>query len=41
MVADGADVGDLGADHDVAAVAAFPYLLFSLGEDLFGLDVVQ
>ena len=41
MVAEGADVGGLGADDDVAAVAAFPHLHFAFGEDLFGLDVVQ
>ena len=41
MVADGADLGGLGADHDVAAVAAFPHLNLALGKDLFGFDVVQ
>ena len=41
MVADGADVGSLGADDDVAAVAAFPHLHFALGKNFFGLDVVQ
>ena len=35
MVADGADVGSLGADYDVAAVAAFPHLHLALGKDLF------
>ena len=41
MVADGADIGGLGADDDMAAVAAFPHLHLALGEDLLGLDVVQ
>ena len=41
MVADGADLGGLGADDDVAAVAAFPHLHLALGEDRLGLDVVQ
>ena len=41
MVADGADLGGLGADDDVAAVAAFPHLHFALGKDFFGLNVVE
>ena len=41
VVADGADLGSLGADDDMAAVAAFPHLDFALGKDLFGLDVMQ
>ena len=41
MVADGADVGSGSADHDVAAVAAFPYLDFALGEDSGGLDILE
>ena len=41
MVADGADFGSGGADHDVAAVAAFPHLDFALCEDFFHLNVLQ
>ena len=41
MGAGGADVGGLGAYHDVAAVAAFPHLDLALGEDSGGLHVVQ
>ena len=41
MVADGADLGSLGADDDVTAVAAFPHLHFALSKDFFGLDVMQ
>ena len=41
MVADGADLGGLGADDDVAAVAAFPHFHFALGKDFFGLNVVE
>ncbi len=41
VVADRADLGGLGADDDVAAVATFPDVHLALGEDLLGLDVVQ
>ena len=41
MGADGAEHGGLGADDDVAAVAALPHLDGALLEDLLGLDVVQ
>lgn len=41
VVADWADIGDFGADHDVTAVAALPYLLLVLDEDLLDLNVVK
>ena len=41
VVAGGADVGGLGADDDVAAVAAFPDLDLALFKDLGGLDIAQ
>ena len=41
VVAGGADVGGLGADDDVAAVAALPDLDLALFKDLGGLDVAQ
>ena len=41
VVADGADLGGLGADDDVTTVAAFPHFHFALGKNFFGLDVVQ
>ena len=39
--ADGADLGRLGADDDVSAVAAFPDLYLALFEYLRGFEVVE
>ena len=41
MVADGADLGSLGANDDMAAVAAFPHLDLALLEDGGRLDVLE
>ena len=41
VVADGANVGGLGAYDDVTAVAAFPHLDLALLEHLGGFDIVQ
>ena len=41
MVADGADIGSLGADDNVAAVPAFPDLHFALLEHLLHFNVLQ
>ena len=41
MCTGGADLGSLGADHDVATVAALPYLDVALAEHLLGLYIVQ
>ena len=41
MVADGADVGSLGSDHEMSAVAALPYLNAALFKYLLTLDIVE
>ena len=41
MIAGGAQLGSLGADHDVTAVAALPDLDLGLLKDLSSLDVLQ
>ena len=41
MGAGGAEVGSLGANHDVAAVAALPHLDLTLGKDSGGFHIVQ
>ena len=40
MVADRAFVGGVGADNDVSAVSALPYLYFALSENSSGLYIL-
>ena len=41
VIADGADFGSLGADHNMAAVAAFPDFDLALFDHLLHLNVLQ
>ena len=41
MSADRADLGSLGADHDMTAITALPNLNFTLGKDFLRLHIVQ
>ena len=40
MIADRAFVGGVGADHDMSAVSALPYLYFALCENSSGLYIL-